>query len=405
VFVVPGPDADFSSAPNASNPGTTLLVRSSNAIIFLGLDTTAAGSGAFLASPPSAMQRAGLMAMARDALDVLAHPAAVRRSAIAPLTSEAHYAGRPDPCKMISAATLTRYAPGVVLSPEGAPSSGATQDSECDWNSDSTSITVRLKRYPGPASALQDFSTGTQAVGVALSGARWIPDLAELAAGTFSFDPALDSAELFLWSGNVYLDYSYTLSGASRLDHSAPLAAVIAMARDGVAALARPAVSAYGQGPRYASPHDACAMIKKSTLARYTPGAIADPSSGNNGTTDSSICGLGSGSVSIVLIITIQSDADNGQGEFESDVQYARENHDDTKVTGMRPVRGVGSQADAIFETFTGSPSVELLVWSGNANVEVSCTDLGFGPPLSRAGKLAAAIAIARDVLAALPRA
>jgi hypothetical protein len=86
-------------------------------------------------------------------------------------------------------------------------------------------------------------------------------------------------------------------------------------------------------------------------------------------------------------------------------VQYARENHDDTKVTGMRPVRGVGSQADAIFETFTGSPSVELLVWSGNANVEVSCTDLGFGPPLSRAGKLAADIAIARDVLAALPRA
>ena len=409
VFVAPQPYADFASAPNATNPGTTLLVQSSNALILLGLDTTATRTGAFLATPPSAAQLTGLMSMARDVIGVLAHPASIPRSAIAPVTPEARYPGRRDPCKLIGAATLARYAPSAILSPDPAPSYGATQDSECDWNSDSASITVKLRIYPGPASALRDFDTDAESAGVTPAGARWIPDLAEAAAATYTIDTGSDIADLFLWSGNAYLDYTYKSSGSgrSRPDRSAPLAGVIAMARDGLAALARPSVSVYPQGPRYASPRNTCTMIKASTLVRYTPGATVDqvPGNGAASETGNTNCGLNSDSVSIFLNITIDSDGDNAQSDFEFSVQDARKSHGDTKFKGMRTVRGVGEQATAIFQTFRGSPSVDLLVWSGNAEVEVSCTDLGFAPPLSPAGKLAADIAMARDVLADLPRA
>jgi len=68
-------------------------------------------------------------------------------------------------------------------------------------------------------------------------------------------------------------------------------------------------------------------------------------------------------------------------------------------------VTGVGQQAEAIFGTLNGSPSVTLYAWSGNAEVDISVTDLDFGTPLSQAGKLAADIAMARDVLTRLHRA
>ena len=409
VFVAPRPDADFSSAPNASYPGTTLLIRSSNAIVFLGLDTTAPGTGASLAAPPGAAQLAALTSMARDVLSALARPAAIRPPAIASVTAQAHYAGRPDPCKMISSATLSKYAAGVILLPGLAPSAGPTQRSECSWTSDSISLTVTLNRYPGTADALRDFSADVASVGVTPTGARSIPDLGDAAAGTYTIDSGSDSVDLFVWSGNVYLDYSFkdTGSGPSRLDRAAPLAGVIAMARDGLTALARPALSSYGQGPRYASPHSACTMVKASTLARYVPGVTVDP----DARTDSggapphlTECGWGSGSVSITLIVTIDAAADDAQGQFESGVQFSMKDQGDTKYRGMRPVHGVGEQADAFFQILAGSPAVDLLVWSGNAEVDVSCSDVGFGPPLSRAGKLAADIAIARDVLASLPR-
>jgi hypothetical protein len=44
-----------------------------------------------------------------------------------------------------------------------------------------------------------------------------------------------------------------------------------------------------------------------------------------------------------------------------------------------------------------------LLVWSGNAEFDFDYTDLPFSSPPGRAAKLAGDIAMARDVLAALP--
>jgi hypothetical protein len=68
-------------------------------------------------------------------------------------------------------------------------------------------------------------------------------------------------------------------------------------------------------------------------------------------------------------------------------------------------VRRVGEQATAIFQTTMGNtPAVDLFVRSGNATLEMDASDVGITPPPSRAGKLAADIAMARDALAALHR-
>ena len=76
-------------------------------------------------------------------------------------------------------------------------------------------------------------------------------------------------------------------------------------------------------------------------------------------------------------------------------------------VTGQQPVTGPGDQATATFE-FSGSPHIVLLdVWSSNAKIEITYTSYRYASSLSmptRAAQLAAAIAMAREILAALPR-
>jgi hypothetical protein len=280
VFVDPRPDANFVDAPNAVFAGTSLLLRSSNAVIDLSLDTTATATGAFLGTPPGPAQRTGLMSMARDLLNVLARPASVPPPAIAPVIPEARYPGRRDPCQLISAATLARYVPGYVLAPQPDSSyPGLRQQSQCAWNAGGTSITLTLNLSADVTGALQVFDSDANSIGVTVSGARWLPDLGEEATASFTIQPAgsSDAAEVFVWSGNAELEYTYTSDGSrrSQLDRSAPLAGVLAMARDGLAALARPALSSYPRGPEYARSQHACTLIRASTLARAGVGGAA----------------------------------------------------------------------------------------------------------------------------------
>jgi hypothetical protein len=83
-------------------------------------------------------------------------------------------------------------------------------------------------------------------------------------------------------------------------------------------------------------------------------------------------------------------------------VQDARTNQGDVTFRAARPVRGVGEQAEAIFQTVIGSPSVDLYVRSGNAVAEIRTDSLD--SPLGRADLLAADIAMARDALGRLHR-
>ncbi len=79
-----------------------------------------------------------------------------------------------------------------------------------------------------------------------------------------------------------------------------------------------------------------------------------------------------------------------------------------TQTFGKRPVTGLGDQATALLQTVTvlsaGKNSgvsdwVQLFVRSGNAEAEI-----GYNLPIPSAAQLPGAIAIARGVLARLPR-
>lgn len=405
VYVAPRPAANFIDAPISGTPGTLLFVLSSNAFIVLDLDSTAPATGAFLGPPPDAAQLTELVSMARDVLDALARPSSVPSPPAATVTPQPHYADRRDPCRLISQATVARYAPGAFLQPDPA-TGGSTlpEQSECEWNADDgTSVALTLQLSPDADGAQAAFRADAGSIGSTVTGARTIPDLGDLAVASYTLEPGSDHVQLYVWSGNAELEYAFTVKGSGRLDRSAPLAGVIAMAREGLATLARPAASRYQQGPRYSVSQRACALIRPATLARY--GVSQPGESDGGGLPDESLCSWGSDSSSITLIVTVESDPDAAEGNYEFDVNASRKNGDGFTYEGDRPVTGVGQQAEVFFQTLNGMPSVTLYAWSGNAELNIGVADVGFGAPLSRAGKLAADTAIARDVLASLKRA
>jgi hypothetical protein len=408
VSVTVAPDADPASAPNLTDPGNSLLVRSGNAVVLIALNTTGTASGAPLTPPPDTAQLAGMVSMARGALGVLARPASVPVTAIGPVAPEPRYTGQRDPCRLISTATLARYAPGANMNLDPHAGSGASwQSASCIWGSDSTPITLYLSLYRDAASARQAAQGGGEGFGqsgngVTVTGSQWLPNLGDGAAVTFR----TDGLDLVVWSGNAELDYLYGVrdSAASR-PRAVLLAGAIAMARDGLAALARPAASAYPRGPVYARPGHPCRLVRTSTLARYAPGATAGTVSagGEEGTSE---CAWNAPAGDLFLSVSIYPNLDSAEGGFVAYLRYAP-TAPDTTFHGKQPVTGLGQRAAAVFTTEDqDSPEVDVYAWSGNVVVKMSFVDDTLaGPPLSQAGKLAADIAMARDVLASLKRA
>ena len=180
------------------------------------------------------------------------------------------------------------------------------------------------------------------------------------------------------------------------------------MSRDGLAALSSPAASSFRPEPRYASPRDACTLVKPSTLARYVPGATVDqlPATGDaSDPPQTTGCDWTTAGTDILLSVTIAADPDSATGSYQFSIREARSSQDGTTFLGTRPVHGLGEQATAIYQDIAANmPAVALYVRSGNASVEVSSSDGEITSTLSRAGKLAADIAAARDVLASLRR-
>ena len=413
VFVAAGPDADFSKAPNASSPGASLLVLSSNAVIGLTLDTTVAATGESATSPPSSAELAGMISMARDALAALAQPASApapadrvpgRRAALC----------RPDPCRMVSTATLARYIPGSVFSaPLGGPamSPGASTAGECSWSSADFAGFMTFYTYRDAVTADRVFAgkAGAQSSGTAgTAGMRSVDDLGEAAQATVRNQDGKASVDLVVWSGNAELDYTYNdlrPGSAARSERARLLAAVIAMARDGLAALADPAVAAFPRGISYASPRHPCQLVKASTVARYAAGATGQQLS-DSGTSGDRTCAWDPDDGSLFLAVSVSPTIDDAQSSYQFDLQFARKDSI-KKFNGSQPVNGLGTQATAIFSTDpAGEAGVELDVWSGNAVIEMTFDSSSIlGPAPSRSVMLAADIAMARDALASLKRA
>lgn len=419
LFIADAPDVNFSTAPNAMTPGASLVIRSSNALIALNYTVTASGTGTVLAPRTDAAQLTGLISMARGILAALARPAGASPppGSIAPVSPEPHYAGRRDSCRLITAATLATYAPGAVVAPAANPpgSPPGAQVSTCTWNPVSLStstnfISLTLKVFPDAVSAQQSFTGDIQAFsqsvsGIAVTGSQWLTDLGEQAAAIFQTQSGVRGVYVLVWSGNAEAYDWYTGSGPSP-GRAALLAGGIAVARDTLASLASPASSSFPQGPVYASPADACTLIKASTLARYAPGATVIGNAPIPGAPGSQLsdCSWGAQDGTLILDVTTYSDADGALGGYEYDLQSARQNQTGTTFRGAQPVTGLGDQATAVFETSLGSPEVDVYAVSGNAEIEMSISDVPFSPALSRSEKLAAGIAMIRDVLADLRR-
>jgi hypothetical protein len=414
LFVTLGPGAqDLSSVSGGPFPGITLLVMSRNAEIFLSYNVTVTATATPLAATADAALLTDIVGMARGVLAALARTAAVSPGALAPVSAEPHYAGSRDPCRLIDPATIARYAPGATISvispPDATKNPFGAQMSSCDWGSGGNlSILLNLSVFPDAVSARQGFDAEAQTLSrtgsaITVTGSRWQTNLGEQAAAIYQTRSAAHGVEVFVWSGNIELDYWFT--PVTSLDRATLLAAGVAIARDGLAALASRSASSYPQGPVYASPHDACKLIKASTLARYAPGASVDTVPvAIGGPFQVSNCAWGAPDGTLFLDVTTYSDADAALGGYQSDTQNARQNQNGNRFNGSQPVKGLGDQATAIFETSLGYPEVDLYVLLGNAQVEMTFADLPFSPTLSRDEKLAADIAMIRDVLAGLPR-
>lgn len=414
IFITDGSNPGWATAPNASAPGDNLIVWSSNAELDLEYNATVAGR--VLAPDPGKL--AWLVSVARAILADLARPVAV---SAAPVSPEPHYAGSRDPCRLITTATLARYATGagVDASPGTSKDFTGARTSICNWTADNVYIELRLVTFPDAASAqrgffedAQSFSQSGKALGI--TGTRWLPDLGEQAVVLDETRDTQQGVEILVWSGNIELDYwyagygSYSNSGLPPPTPATLLAGGIAMARDGLAAVARPSTSSYPGGPVYASPPDPCSLVKASTVARYSPGVTYDPNQIPEQVGPISSCswsGPAAGPGAILgLSLTVGSDADEALSLYRIGLQEASQGLSTIPGDGTQSVPGLGDQATAVFDTLGGSPEVELFLVSGNAEIETTIVDSVLAPALSRAQNLAADVAMARDVLADLAR-
>jgi hypothetical protein len=157
----------------------------------------------------------------------------------------------------------------------------------------------------------------------------------------------------------------------------------------------------------YAAPRSVCALVSPATVAKYAPGHAHGKSIGDD-------CEWLTGKSGGLLIYaaTVDSAAQARTG-FTDVIQRTRKANTTNKamVTGTRAVAGIGDQATAMFETSTAladpgkrGSAVFLFVRSRNAVFQVVRTvaDPSAVHP-SSAALLPGAIAIAREVMAAMP--
>jgi hypothetical protein len=231
--IADAPAATVAAAPNAAFPGTSLLVRSSNAEIALNYDVTVPATGTDLATGTAPLT--GMISMAQDILDSLAQPSAVASVAASP---EPHYTGSPDPCSLITTATLATYVPGATAQP--------SRSSSCSWGSKTSSVLLTLSTFADAASARQSFDINAQSnsrtiAGETVTGSVWMPDLGEEATAIFQTRSAGgQGVAMIVWSGNVEISLWYAGTGSTPPARATLLAGGIAMARDVLADLPHP---------------------------------------------------------------------------------------------------------------------------------------------------------------------
>lgn len=346
------------------------------------------------------------------------------------------YSSLPAPCAMVSPATVARYLPDPVRTPESVLTDSTYRAGSCKWASaaggedrtlvaqvfvydSSSSVSAAQQAYNSTFSSFgchcQGITVSTQSVtGLGDQAAAFI--IAVGPAATIATAPNAGSPglNLLVRSSNalIALDYDVTApaTGTSLASAAgtAQLTGMISMARDILTALAPPTAVAsvpVSPEPRYTGSRDPCPLITTATLATYAPGATVTPQAGPgpSGAPQMSSCSWGSDRGLVMLTLSSFPDAASARQVFDINAQANSRSIAGETVTGSVWMPDLGEEATAIFQTRSGGDhGVAMIVWSGN--VEINLWYAGRGPvPPERATLLAGGIAMARDVLAALP--
>lgn len=316
------------------------------------------------------------------------------------------YSALPDPCALVSAANIGRYAPGAQKFPPSLDVSSGIVFGDCSWSAGSATIDVQVTLNPSAADAAK-----MMAPQGASRSMQPVAGLGDRAVAYLTASGDVRIAALTVQSGNAIIGVSYG-SPAGSHDAAAVQSAATALARAALALL--PTAPAAGTdvgasgfpasarpGRPYAGPASACALVRPALLASSLPGAAVDPgetaslTAGSSGTADCSWTAA-SGTLSVDVAVLGPAPA----SPFLSP-------HSEPAMTAYGPggtvqrISGLGDQATAYFAAPSGAPLIVLTADSGNAVVTV---DIRWTGHLARAMQLAETEAIVRDVLGALPR-
>jgi hypothetical protein len=377
--------------------------------------------------------------------------AVVAAIVLLPASQPRQYTGLPEPCTLVSAATLATYMPGAAGGAHSLLTSSTHQKGVCTWSSitgredlnlsvdadiysSSTGLTQAQQAFNAEVRAFDENGNGITVTTRSVTG---IGDQATVmfitGTGTGS-SGAMHAVGLFARSDNADIHLTYTISPYESAPppptKAALLADALAMTRNVMAALTGPAaIPPRGPKPlepQYATPRNTCTLITAATLAKYLPGAtrgtplqnsFASPSAG--GVPQDSNCGWITPGESLVVEVSVYSPAGGFTGPqeaqqafgyaVESDSQQPLVYRTHSKITGTRPATGLGDQATAIFQTDYPGPDyiAELIIWSGNAEIQINYSSIPtpFGSPLATtaAPLYSGAIVMAGEVLAAMP--
>jgi hypothetical protein len=230
--------------------------QSSNALVTVSYwDTPIAGDNSAVSATTENL--AGLsdqVALARDVLTVLAHPATAGAATVIAATSGPRYGVPPHACRLVPMAMVERYLPGALgAQPPDTPSMGV---SNCNWDAlnYSSDISLMVSVYgaaDGPIGPQVGYETDVQEQdsgggGTTLLNIRPVTGVGGQATAIYTADPGTyqQGIALVVWSGNAVVQLTYQANTNTELgppppSRSAQLAAAIEIARTAIAALPR----------------------------------------------------------------------------------------------------------------------------------------------------------------------
>lgn len=340
----------------------------------------------------------------------------------------------PDPCRLLPAATVTKYVTGAAARGPVLFTSTTRKTGVCGWVGTYTGssagigpmLQLEVDQYPTPARAQQDFGTvfgtamlSTYGQAASTRPVRGVGDQAS-AAVTDTL-PGQPLVILAVRSGTTLVELTYLVPpppSGSPPDDTAVIADTVAIARAALSdfgtaptAAASPivlAAAASSSGPRYSVPANPCHLIAGGTVREYLGAGSEGTRAPGYHEADEATGGcywITAGPYYLSVSITAFSPAttEHVQEAFERDVEsFTMFGPGGTSTFAPRAVPDLGTQAEAVF---TGSDTMRAVIvtaWSGNAEITVSLTIASTTSPTA---ELSNATAAARAVLAALPRA